>query len=432
MADDTDRQLELLRPTLEWVVAEVRKGKSADVPRSIRPVLRFKKLSLPALKQVHRAIESDDQFRERMVKKLTPTSTEEIGRLWLERDPGWQDRFDLRVASETRRLTSVEAAESEDDAERRARDAELASVQALDGLAAAELRLAEAEATLAAEQDEHRSARSRIDELDARLEDVEAQRAEAVRQLKKAEALAQRRLDENRELAESFRTSASTRADSAPQVVEPTVDTTAVRARLEELAAAITAASGALTGADDALSQARELLTVPDAVEKETAAPIYADPERRRVAARLPGGLRDDGPEAAKHLVRVIGAVMLVDGYNQSMYRWSDSPISVQRALMTQRLGSLAARTGVAVDLVFDGDDPMPSSGRGQRSAGIRVRFSPADVEADDVIIELCDVYPPDRTVIVASDDRRVRSGALAAGANVIGGAQLHALLAGS
>jgi len=45
----------------------------------------------------------------------------------------------------------------------------------------------------------------------------------------------------------------------------------------------------------------------------------------------LPPGIFDDSVEAAEHLVRVPGVVLLVDGYNVSQLGWADLPIAEQR-----------------------------------------------------------------------------------------------------
>ena len=78
---------------------------------------------------------------------------------------------------------------------------------------------------------------------------------------------------------------------------------------------------------------------------------------------------------------------------------------------------------------MFDGADlphrPPVASAR----QAVRVSFSPAGVEADDVILRLVDTIPADRPVVVASSDRRVQEGARDRGANVISSSQLLAVL---
>jgi len=59
----------------------------------------------------------------------------------------------------------------------------------------------------------------------------------------------------------------------------------------------------------------------------------------------------------------------------------------------------------------------------------VQVRFSPAGVKADDVVVDLVDRYPADRPVIVVTNDREVRDGASARGANLLRSEQLGAML---
>ena len=150
---------------------------------------------------------------------------------------------------------------------------------------------------------------------------------------------------------------------------------------------------------------------------------------------RLPLGVTDDSVEAVDHLVRapalsqgrmlaVTGALLLVDGYNISHAAWYQDPIARQRTRLVDALAELHARTGVEVEVVFDGADVDRIGERPVRPA-VRVRFSASDVEADDVLLELVDAAPPRRPVIVASSDHRVRDGSRRRGANVIGARQL-------
>jgi len=79
----------------------------------------------------------------------------------------------------------------------------------------------------------------------------------------------------------------------------------------------------------------------------------------------------------------------------------------------------------VDVWVVFDGAEsagppPSPTTAR-----LVKVTFSPADVEADDVILSRVASLEVSRPVLVASSDRRVREGAEAMGANVISSGQL-------
>jgi predicted RNA-binding protein with PIN domain len=168
-----------------------------------------------------------------------------------------------------------------------------------------------------------------------------------------------------------------------------------------------------------------------------------ARPRRDRGPVRrptpLPPGVFEESREAAEHLVRVPSALLVVDGYNASLRRWGELAISEQRSRLTDALEALAARTGVGVEVVFDGDDSETVGGGGRggglrRGTGpprrrVRVSFSPGSVEADEVIVDLVERLPVTQPVIVATDDRRVRREASARGANLVTSVQLFQLL---
>jgi len=146
----------------------------------------------------------------------------------------------------------------------------------------------------------------------------------------------------------------------------------------------------------------------------------------RRRPPTLPGGVHDDSPEAADHLVRLPGAALLVDGYNATMATWPGRDLPEQRRRLVDALDQLEARCGVQATVVFDG---VEEAVRRSASRRVDVRFTPAGVEADDVILDLVDALPGERPVVVASDDHRVRDGARRRGAHPIGTDQLRSLL---
>ncbi|HEV3400793.1 MAG TPA: NYN domain-containing protein, partial [Acidimicrobiales bacterium] len=150
---------------------------------------------------------------------------------------------------------------------------------------------------------------------------------------------------------------------------------------------------------------------------------------RRRPPAPLPPGILEDAPEAAEHLVRLRGAILLVDGYNVSHAAWPGTPIQEQRRRLVDALSELAARTGTDVRVVFDGSDTVEPPPVGSVSQLVRVRFSPPDVEADDVLVQEVAAAPVGRPVAVATSDRRLRERCRAEGANVIRSSQLLGLL---
>lgn len=149
----------------------------------------------------------------------------------------------------------------------------------------------------------------------------------------------------------------------------------------------------------------------------------------RRQPQSLPPAVFEDSPEAAAHLVRG-GVLLLVDGYNLSLFAWPELPLPAQRHRLTTALAELAFRTGASVRVVFDGDEQVayPETRGGVRTP-VRVQFSTPGVDADEVIIGLVEDHPPDRAVVVATNDRRVQDEVRRRGANVITTPQLLGLL---
>ena len=145
----------------------------------------------------------------------------------------------------------------------------------------------------------------------------------------------------------------------------------------------------------------------------------------RRAPLRLPGGIFDDSVEAVVHLLRAQGVVLVVDGYNVTMTGWPSLAAADQRRRLVGVLAELAARTSTEIDVVFDGADVGAVRVPAPVRSLVHVRFSPAEVEADDIVLDLVAHLPPARPVIVASSDNRVRDGARALGANVVHARQL-------
>jgi len=149
---------------------------------------------------------------------------------------------------------------------------------------------------------------------------------------------------------------------------------------------------------------------------------------KRRRPAKLPPFVLDDSPEAAEHLFGLPGVALLVDGYNATFATWPGLPLPEQRLRLVDALAELAARTGARPEVVFDGAEGPPGSvaAAGVRSL-VKVSFTAPDIEADDVLIARAGALP--LPVVVASNDGRVREGARAAGANILGIEQLLAAL---
>lgn len=420
-------------------------------PVQLRPFLHFAKLPTRALDATRRALEADEEFRGRVAKVASEDDVGRGGWLWLTRPPGWEEEF----ASLQRGLTEAGAAgmdrRAETDARRRLAGAEAAVRRAEAAAEAAAEESAGAVAALTEERRARRAATENAEGLAARVDLVTAERdrARADRDRIRTEAnQAQRRASELKRALDALRArppSSPAPSSPAPPAPPPTAfepsatspplptgaDGGAERVRVA--AAALLDAAAAAAGMATGLRAAAMALAPEDPSATPALGAAATDPsprerrprQARRVPVSLPPGVLDDSVEAAAHLMRVPGMTLLVDGYNASQTGWAELPIAEQRRRLTDALAELAARTGVDVSVVFDGADlPWPTTAptTGQL---VKVHFSPAGVEADDVILERVAALAPARPVLVASSDRRVRDGSAMMGSNVISSPQL-------
>jgi predicted RNA-binding protein with PIN domain len=139
---------------------------------------------------------------------------------------------------------------------------------------------------------------------------------------------------------------------------------------------------------------------------------------RRRAPVRLPPGMVQDDPAAIEAMVRTRGVAVIVDGYNVSMLAWPGITAAEQRERLCDALAEFQLRFRCEVTVVFDGAD-VPGV-RPARRRNLRVVFSSAGQEADEVVVGEVMFRPDDVPVIVVSSDREVRAGAEAEGATVL------------
>jgi hypothetical protein len=327
--------------------------------------------------------------------------------LWVARPEGWRDELDGLWESWHDDHLSTQAAAEERSSQRKLE-------KAGDSVKRLEARVSQLEEILSATEGD--LARSRVEavgtatERDAALAESRRlgnERTEAVRQLKSVEARLTARTAELR---------AARSVPSEPEVIpEPELPREAlasavrhVNARLDEL---VTGIAG-----------------LADLVGDDASAAVEPGSDRRRRPVRVGRGIADDSTSAAEVLVSLPGSVTFVDGYNLTMTAWPTLGASDQRRALERAATSVAARTGTEIHLVFDGDDGGGSPSR-SIPANVRIRFTSAEVEADDEILDLIGSVPLERPVVVVSDDRRVRHGARARGANVVGSRQFQPLL---
>jgi predicted RNA-binding protein with PIN domain len=414
-------------------------------PPALRPYLGFAKLSPAALSAIARVVDQDDDFRARVAASVDADAVGRGGWLWLTRPPGWPDDL-AAIEADDRERRATRAAERRADRDERSAARRLAATEA--ALTRAETvgeeRRLELD-RLQRELDDVRgagvAAEARLAELETTVAELTEARASAVRNLKDAEARLVRRATELKALKASVRElEADARKRETADMEAPPVDAEWARARgpgpdlglvareLDRAARGASSLAEGLAGLAAALGEPGDEPAGPPLVP-EPSRPVpeaTVHPERRTPVA-LPGGLLDDSVAAAEHLLRTPDAVLVVDGYNVTMTGWPDLAAAEQRRRLVALLADLAARTSTRVELVFDGAEvdtgaiTVPAPAR----QWVRVRFSPQDVEADDVVLDLVAQLPVSRPVIVVSSDNRVREGARRGGANLLYSRQL-------
>lgn len=460
---------ELLTPALERAVQVARRdagtrGAPAP-PTSLRPVLGFtKRLPSRALRSVQGALDADDGFRRRVAEGADEAELGRAAWLYLTRPDGWQDELAPLVDAVVEEQRDTAALRSELSAQRRVEQLGESLERLRSELAEVRSEQARVESDLARERAARLAADAARDELVERVASLEAERARAVKELKAAEATATARLEDLRaararlepleDQVRALEDQLAAEGDPSPPVDGPTAPSDGVPAASDSslwadrdpaaVAAAVTRAAHAAAALGEALAAASEALTptAPDSAPPSNdgvpsadtgPAPVRPRAEARsrpprRVPVRLRGGVHDGSAEGLQQLLEVAGIVAIVDGYNVSMEGWPSLDQHGQRTSLVSALGGLQARVPAAIHVVFDGD----ADGRRPTVAAplpVRVHFSPADTEADDVILSMVAGLPTDAPVLVVSSDRRVAEGARRLGANAVRSSVLLDLL---
>jgi predicted RNA-binding protein with PIN domain len=247
-------------------------------------------------------------------------------------------------------------------------------------------------------------------------------------------------LKQTRSQAEEARTSAAADAQQAEAALRAAeAEVRRLRSRVAELESDTSAAKRALREDREAeVTRLRLLLeTITEAaggLRRELALPPSEMLPADTVAAVAPlaadsawgagRALLDDDPALLRRLLDMPRVHLIVDGYNVSKSAWPSLPLDQQRARLVQGVTGVTVGKGVEVTIVFDGADlvnpPPVTSPR-----GIRVRFSPPGVIADDTIRQLVEAEPVGRPVIVVSTDRELARSVVKKGARSIASAAL-------
>jgi predicted RNA-binding protein with PIN domain len=437
-----------LTATLADAAGEVLRALSAEaVPASLRPLLGFdrrKLASSTARRQLLRALTRDSSFRgavdqalrlddavAAVVDGFTPRAALElvvaaaersdlpllVAALWVHQPDGWEyglgcaaglDRGDAARRAVTADADALARRVDEQEAARRRADELRAVADAHAAKLTAELRDARGERRDRdqAAVERERAAVRRADEAERSVERERTRVGELEQQL-------QREVERATRLAQA-RDRSDARADATAGV---SIDEVASAARqATHLADRLRSLEAAARRADDAPRRAG----ASQSHASERGAPRAGAPARR-TRPSLPGGMVADSASGAIAMLRP-ETLLVVDGYNISHRGWPDASIADQRERLARALHQLARRSGCTVVCCFDGEG---QSAPALRRDGLRVVFSDAGEEADELVVRTVEETPKRTPVVVASSDAWVREHAEAAGAVVISAATM-------
>lgn len=388
-----------LRSAIEFAVTMAEAGQRLRpplaFPAELKPFLKQPRVPAAALGRLRRAIEADEVFRRRLGAGAVPELVDPIGMEWLHREPGWEARLDELVATAERVAEEADASAALRKAERRREAAEQAAARTRAELVQLQARVEELTRAL----DEARGAAA------ATFGDARLAREELA-----AARLATRHANDRAEAArgrlagvESARDQALARAEHAEAQRDALLAERAERA-------GVTLAAGQVT-------EVRELARSARALADRLAGFVGSGAAERKPLS-LPGGVARDSRRATEHLLRVEGAAILIDGYNVAKLAWPEVELIDQRLRCLDLVDDLVRRLGGDVTVVFDGADVVGSHAKRRRLS--RVVFSPAGVLADDVLRAEVAGLPPQRPVVVVTNDQAIRRDVAAAGANVV------------
>ncbi len=143
-------------------------------------------------------------------------------------------------------------------------------------------------------------------------------------------------------------------------------------------------------------------------------------------------GRTADDPGLLADLLAVPQTHLVVDGYNVTKSGYPALPLVEQRRRLVEALAALATRTGAEVTCCFDSGEPEAGSAGVSGASlirGVRVMFSAAGTQADELIRRLVRAEPPGRPLVVVSSDGEVASGVRRAGARAVDALALLRLL---
>jgi predicted RNA-binding protein with PIN domain len=424
------RVVELASEALSRLPAE-------QVPAPLKRVAAFSPARRPRLAgaQIAGALETDDAFRDRVATAVEAVTGDlaralDDGRVpaaadpvevaavaYCLRRPGWEEVVRAAAGTVEAEQRAVGSRASEDEVERlRRRTADLeAEVQQLRTRSREQLQRVKGD---------HADAKRRLGEARTRLRETQA-------------------ASDSREAAASAELGAARRATSAAEV-----EVRRLRSRVSELETELASARRTERASRVGESvRARllldTLLNAAQGLQRELALPaVDRLPADSVAGAEAEGGVRlstgrgslpAGDPGLLEELLRMPRAHLVVDGYNVTKTAWPEGALDRQRDRLLSGTAALQSRTGAEITVVFDAAEADAREGRPlvNPPRGVRVRFSPSGVIADDVIRDLVAAEPVGRVVVVATSDQALARDVVSAGFHVVAAESIASLITG-
>ena len=395
------------------VVSLASQGLSRMPASHLPPSLRKSASFAPAKRaklvgtQIAHAVESDAEFREHLAAQVRVTASELADRLESGGPVPEDELADVAAAAFILRPEGWEGVVE------RALEASTRKAVAGPDLAA----------TIEKLQDDLAEARGEVkavrEKLKAQIEQVKAENTQLRRTLGQTRV----HLREAQESAEEAKESTDVvRREAEAAAREADAEQRRLRQRIEQLESDNAASRRAQRDDRDAETMRLRLLldTIMEStsgLRRELALPPSelmpadtvpaVDPAASSHAAGVGRALLNDDPALLRRLLEVPRSHLIIDGYNVSKEAWPTAPLDQQRSRLTSGVAALVGGKGIETTIVFDGADLTHPPGV-KSPRGIRVRFSPPGVIADDLIRQLVSAEPTGRSVIVVSTDREV------------------------
>jgi predicted RNA-binding protein with PIN domain len=421
-----------------------------EVPLALRHLRGFDRRRMmhgPGPRQLRRALELDPAFGARAIERFAQqTGVERLLDAWAHDDP-WELVEECAAAAELPLLVStlwacaarpgadyglgmavtVDAYARRDRGDAHdatTRDRQIAELQ--EALRRAEQGRSEIEAALARAtqelRDERRGRRAREERAQAETQNAYRVAESLEAKLTKAESALE--AERGRHLRESQRARALEE------------DVRKARAELAEATTSMAQSPSRLDDRDalelDELTAAMQRLatrleTLRSRVETSSEAPPRLQrrpkgdgpkPLAKRAQPKVPPGVLVSTRIGLESMLKSDGVMLVIDGYNVTKPAWPDATAAEQRERLGIAVTQLHRRLGCRVLCVFDGDGSGP--GPSIRRNGVRVMFSDAGEEADEVVLREVRALPKRVPVVVASSDAWIKEHAEAEGAVVV------------